>query len=299
MLKISPVLDLNILIVHLVISVFALCLCSLSFVAVLRSKKTPYPTKLLSLGLLIYDSLFIASAIGRKFFSHEEGVVFRQLSHGFQMAALSIIVSMAFERLFVLNWPYVFLRVGTRGRIRKVCIAIIVFSFLQFILYQGIVCYSRGKIVGCGAEMSIYYLMMSIVFSICAIASYVKIFRIIRNRSVGMISLKQYKGTGASLAYLINCAISAVAFVGISIYFAFSVANGTIVMGHVANITDAVYLFNCIGDPLVYVVWFKEVRMEILNMCSKICHCLEPSVEKMRKEVFDIHCYEQTNASDK
>ena len=160
MSNISPVLPFYLLVVHLVISAFVLCLCLLSFAAILRTKKTPYPTKLLSLGLLVYDCLFIISANGGKFFRHEDNFVFRQLSRAFQMAAQLIVLFLAFERLFVLNWPYVFLRVGTRGRIRKVCIAIVILSCLQYILFQGLVCYTRGKFLDCTVELAVYYLLL-------------------------------------------------------------------------------------------------------------------------------------------
>ena len=290
MFDISAVLPLPGLIAHLTVSALTLCLCILSFAAIVRTKKTPYPTKLFSLGLLVYDSLFIISASGGKFFPHEENFVFRQLSRGFQVAALIIVVFMSFERLFVLGWPMVFLRVGTRERIRKVCVTIIILSFLQFILFQGLVCYARGKLLDCKIEIGTYFLVLLVLGYTGSIALYIKIFRIIRNRSVGMgmTSLKENKGTGASFVYLINNVVTGSAYVGLTLYFAFLVANGTATTGQVTNITDAVYLVNCICDPLIYVVWFKEVRMEILNMFSKICCFLKPTVEKMRKEVFNI-----------
>ena len=294
----SPLLPFYLLLGHLVISAFVLCLCLLSFAAILRTKKTPYPTKLLSLGLLVYDCLFIISANGGKFFSHENNFLFRQLSRGFQMAAQLIVLFMAFERLFVLNRPYVFLRVGTRGRIRKVCIAIVILCFLQYILFQGLVCYARGKYVGCVVELAVYYLLICTVALACSAVSYIKIFSIIRNRSVGMVDLKQFKGTGASFVFLLNSAIAYGAYVGLSIYFAFMVANRTILTGQITNMTDVVYLVNCIVDSLIYIFWFKEARMEILNMCSKICHCLKPTVEKMRREVFDINKF-RTVQTDK
>ena len=288
MFDISPVLPFHFLIVYSFISGIALCLCLLSFAAILRTKRTPYPTKILSLGLLVYDCLFIVSANGGKFFAYKENLIFVQLSRGFQMAAQLIVLFMAFERLFVLNWPYVFLRVGTRGRIGKVCVAIIVLAFLQYVLFQGLVCYIRGKVVVCIRERFSYYLLICTINSICSIALYIKIFKIIRNGSVGIVDLKQYKGTVASFVFLLNSAVTLVSFICLSIYFAFMVKNGTNFTGQRTNIIDAAYLLNCIIDPLIYVIWFKEARMEILNMFSKICNCLKPSVEKMRREVFDI-----------
>ena len=289
-MEISPVLPLNMLIAYSVISAFALLLCLWAFPAILRTKKTPYPTKLLSLGLLMYDSLFIVSANVGKLFRHEENFVFRQLSRGFQLAAILIVVFMAFERLYVLNWPYRFLRVGTRGRIRKVCIPIIILSFLQYGLFQGLVCYTRGKFYGCGVELAVYYLVVIVVGYSCAIASYIKIFNIIRNKSLGlgMVSQRENKGTYTSFVYLVSNVVLGCSYVAIISYFTFMATSGNLT-GQVANIFDAVYLLNSIIDPLIYVLWFKEVRMEMLQPISVICHCFKPTVEKMRSEVFNIN----------
>ena len=296
MSAISPVLPFYLLVIFLVISALVLCLCLLSFAAIIRTKRTPYPTKLFSLGLLTYDCLFIVSAIGGKFLSHDENFVFRQLSRGFQMAAQAIVMFMALERLFVLNWPYVFLRVGSKGTIRKVCICIIVACFLQYVLFQGLVCYSRGKFLGCKAELAAYYFFICVFGFTASVASYMKVFSIIRNRSVGE-NLKQFKGTAASFIYLINSAITIGTYIGISIYFAVMVAKGTDFDGMITNMTDAVYLLNCITDPLIFIFWFKEARMEMLNIFSFICRCLKPTVEKMRLEMLQMRY--GTNAAQK
>ena len=84
MFNISPVISFPLFCVHLLLSVIALCLCLVSFVAIIRTKKTPYPTKLFSLGLLIYDCLFIISAFAGKFYAHEENFVFVQLARDFK-----------------------------------------------------------------------------------------------------------------------------------------------------------------------------------------------------------------------
>ena len=81
--------------------------------------------------------------------------------------------------------------------------------------------------------------------------------------------------------------ILACAYISVTIYFAILATNGTLT-GQEANIWDAVYLVNSIIDPLIYVVWFKEVRLEILGAISKVCPCLKPTVEKMRADVFYI-----------
>ena len=299
MLTISPVLPFPMLLAYTAASAIALCLHVISFAAIFRTRTTPYPSKLLSLGLLVYDGLFVISANVGKLFPHEENFAFRHFSRGCQTAAFLIVVFMSFERLFVLNWPNVFLRVGTRGRIRKVCLAIIIISFLQYVLFQGLVCYSRRKIYGCGVELAVYYLFLTITGYTCSISSYIKVFKIIRNKSLGfgMSSLKENKGTYTSFVYLVNNVILGCAYISGAIYFAIMAANGTLT-GQEANILDAVYLVNSIIDPLIYVVWFKEVRMEILSAISKLCPCLKPTVEKMRREVFNISTFQNVQKDE-
>ena len=265
-MEISPVLPLNWLIAYSVISAFALLLCLWAFPAILRSKKTPYPTKLLSLGLLAYDSLFIISSNVSKLFRHEENFAFRQLSRGFQVAGSLIVVFMAFERLFVLNWPYRFLRVGTRGRIRNVCIPIIILCFLQYVLFQGLICYTRGKVYGCGFELAIYYLVLALVGYTSAIGSYIKVFSIIRNKSLGlgMVSQRENKGTYTSFVFLVSNVILGCAYVAIASYFTLLATSGNKLTGQVMNIVDAVYLLNSIIIPHIEFLCKTSIGPQVL-----------------------------------
>ena len=91
MYYISPVISFPLFCVHLLLSVTALCLCLLAFVAIVRTRKTPYPTKLFALVLLVYDCLFIISAFAGKFYEHGENFVSAQLARGFQTAAQFIV----------------------------------------------------------------------------------------------------------------------------------------------------------------------------------------------------------------
>ncbi|KAH3836600.1 hypothetical protein DPMN_109971 [Dreissena polymorpha] len=48
---------------------------------------------------------------------------------------------------------------------------------------------------------------------------------------------------------------------------------------------------NCILDPFVYVLWFRECRMELLKMlagCLPTSPYLQDKIEKMRVEIFCI-----------
>ena len=102
MIQLSPVLPNHLLAVDLSTSLLCLGLCLLSAVALFQTGKTPYPTKLLSLGVLGFDSLFIISSNCGKYLAFENSYIFRQMSRGFIISALCNVGFMFLERLFAL-----------------------------------------------------------------------------------------------------------------------------------------------------------------------------------------------------
>ena len=293
MFQISPVLPNRLFAMYLSTSLLSLGFCLLSITDIYRTKKTPYPTKLLSTGILVYDSLFLVSPNGGKYFDYESSVIFRHLSRGCMSSALFIVGCMALERLFALNWPYVYLRVVIKGRANKVCVAIIVASFLQFVLVRMVGCYTQGKFLYCGGLGSSYYSLVCIGLFLISSASVIKIYRIVRNESTSRIGVKEYKVTVASFLYLLNSVISMTVYFGIALYYTSRVAivEQSKYADEMVNVADFVYLLNCTLDSLVYAFWFKEARLEIMKIFIKLCPRLKPSVERMHMEVFNIVSY--------
>ena len=58
--------------------------------------------------------------------------------------------------------------------------------------------------------------------------------------------------------------------------------------GYNAAIGDIAFSFSCIVDPLIYVMWLKETRLEVLNILKVMCPSLNPAAERMYMEVFNI-----------
>ena len=289
MYDVSPTLPFYLFLSYLAISAIVLAICLLTLVAVYRTKRVPYPTKLLSMGLIAYDCLFIGTAIGGKFVTFEESVTFRFFTRGFQFAAQVIVMFMAIERYFVLNWPYIYMRLGTKRRTRKLCIAIIVVSLLQYLLIRLLLCNARGKTTSCSVQLGIYFALSLIICFTISIAAYAKIFAVIFRSQTKTASLREYKGTRASFLFLFNSTVTLGTYIAIAIYLAVSVATDD--KEHqalVSNLTDFVYVLTCIFDALVYVIWFKEVQMQIVKIFSNICPRLEPVAEEMRIQAFTI-----------
>lgn len=301
MVTVTPVLPVNALVLYYGMSLSAFVFCSVSFVAIKRTKKTPYSTQLLSMGLLVYDCLFLLSASVAKLFTYEESYFIQHFSRGCQIAAQIIVGSMAIERLLVLQWPYVYLRVATNRLTKTVCIIIFILSFLQFFAVRGIVCFAINKPIYCGSIMSYYFISMCVISIVIEVVSYVKVFRIVRRQQGShrqhKISLQQYKGTLATFVYLVNSSISLSLYLGMAVVFAARAARKANANGIMAVIADSVYVINCIIDPLVYVMWFKETRLEVLKMVLHVFPCVrgrlcgfvvKRKIEKMRMEIFNI-----------
>ena len=273
-------------------SFIALVLCFVAFIAMLRTRKTPYSSKLLSLGLLTYDVLFLIVAGVTKLFNLNENMYYlKHVSRGFQVASQLIIFFMALERFLVLSWPYVYLRVMTKKRIRSVCLIIFILSFLQYAGSRLTICYHEyvTKTFYCGTRMAVYMQVLSVLGLFISCIIYLQIYRIITRRGViqgHRFSVTQYKGTATSFMYLLNTVVTQVIYSGL---LAFSLRNqSTVERGYYAALGDTAFTFNCIVDPLIYVVWFKETRLEILNIMKVVCPCLNTAAERMRMEVFNI-----------
>ena len=294
MVQVSPVLPNYLFALYLSTSLLGIGLCLLSIVAIYRTKKTPYPTKLLSIGLKVYNTLFLVSSNGGKFFDFRSALIFRHLCRGFMLAALFIVGFMSLERLFALNWPYIYLRVVKKGRALTACVVITVGSFLQYVLVRVVSCVTQDNFLYCSISQPAYYLSVCIGLLLISSASFIKIYRIIRNKSTSRTGLKEYKGTVISFLYLLNSTISTTIYLGISVYYTYRVATGEqskIYAEELINVIDFIYLCNCILDPLVHTFWFKEARLEIMKVFSKLCPRLKPTVEQMRMEVCSIIPY--------
>ena len=270
MLTFAPVWATGFIITYFGVSFLTLMLCLIVGTAIFRTKKTPYPTRLLCIGLLCYNALFLCCSSATKLFPHEETFLLRHLSRGFQTAAQIIVAFMAFERFLVLNWPYRYLRASKR-LVRNVCICIIVLSFLQYFLIKGLGCYARERYQNCIG--SIYYPVVCALVLISSFAVYAQIYSVIRQKALDM---KQYRGTIAAFMYLVNCSCFLGLYFGLSVYNTHLRAKDETPTGWITQIADVAYVVNCFIDPLIYGLWFKEVRLEILKLVSKVAPGLKP-----------------------
>ena len=284
MLTYAPVWATEYIVLYFVASFMTLLLCIVIFAGIARTKKTPYPTKLLCMGLLCYNCLFLIFACVSKLFPHEESFLLRNLSRGFHTAAQIVVAFMAYERFFVLNWPYLYLKKSKR-LVRNICLSIIVLSFLHFALLKGTVCYARGQYYKC--IMNIYFPVACALVLVTSFAAFIQIYTVIRRKSLAM---RQYRATIVSFMYIMNCTVFMGVYLGLAVYHTFNWASDAapVADGWLFQLLDVIYVANCVIDALIYGLCFREVRLEILKMVAARFPSLEPYVEKMRVDVFVI-----------
>ena len=294
MLTYAPVWATEYIVIYYVASFVTIFLCLVIFAGIARTKKTPYPTKLLCMGLLSYNCLFLIVANVSKLFSHEDSLLLRHLSRGFQTAAKILVAFMAYERFFVLNWPYIYLK-KSKKLIRNVCLSIIALSFLNFALLKGTICYARGQYYKCLGN--IYLPVASALILVSSFAVFTQIYTVIRRKA---LAARQYKATIVSFLYLVNCTVFMGLYLGLSVYSAFVWASDETPVpdGWLHQLSDVIYVVNCITDALIYGLWFREVRLEILKVVAVCFPSLESYVEQMRLDVFAVAVYELKEVSD-
>ena len=291
MFQFNPLMPISLVVLYWCLATAILVLCILSTVAVYRTKKTPYATKLSSLGLLTYNNLFLLTSLVTKLFAYEDVYPLWHISRGCQLASQIIICFMSIERLFVLSWPYMYLRVMTERRTKQICTGVIVFGFLQAALYRGTACYARNKALNCGLVLAIYMISISIILPAVSFICFIKIFKIIR-RSEGkhrpMHNIRQYKGTVASFMVLVNATFNQIIWIGLSVFYFTRTTNGTKDDGLVGTLTDWSNLVNCTVDPLIYVMWFNETRLQLFKMFEGICPFVGPEIDRLKVEIYQL-----------
>ena len=276
---------------HITFAYLALILCCISFFAILRTRRTPYSTRILSIGLLVFDCSFLLCSSSAKLFKYTDIFVVQQAARGFQTSSHVIILGMAMERVFALNWPYIHIKMVTKRRARFICTGVCLFALLQYILVRGLGCYARGKFVDCGMVLQVYFVSVSLILPTLSFICYYKIYRIVRQHASGLslkTSLSQYKGTMVSFIYLINATFTIIVYLGMAVFYTLRTAKGDKEDGVVGFYTDSLNIIDCVVDPLIYVVYFRETRFEILKMFQTFCPFLKSRVENMRIEISNI-----------
>lgn len=256
--------------------------------------------RFLSSGLIFHDTMAVVFFTVRKFCDNNTGhIVLHVFGVGFTFLAYITIGIMSLERLVVFHSPNFYLRNFTATKVKRwVCvlwlISIIIYYFTRYgacyLIVENATIYD---VLGeCNVTSFTLFGLTIIIVIILSLICYAKIFLIVwnevkkseSNKSLNFTStarsLKQYKSTTLVFVYLIAVILTGLAYVLIMLQ--------GLDTKPLRLYLDAVNTCNCLIDPCLYVLWFRECRMEMLKMVSFLLPRLSDNVEKMRLNVFEV-----------
>ncbi|KAH3752702.1 hypothetical protein DPMN_187328 [Dreissena polymorpha] len=299
-----------ILCASVLIGLVSLTSCILAVTILLRTRKVPKSTKNLVTALLVFDCIFVTSSTVRKFIQHP--LLNRSITT-FNMSSLQLAYTtvgmMSIERCLLFYSPMTNMRFYSNKFIMTVTASVWSGELGIFLLVRYGVCYLRFKSIYvftqaqvCNNTVSIYYGILVTIVLLTSMVSYWIIFVTVRQKNSrkdervmsfrSVINLiRGYKNTVLVLVFWVLILVTSLA------YFIIILLTHYMGLGpYIVRLSlDAVSILNCLLDPFLYVLWFKECKLELLNMFSFLGKSVKEKAKLLQYEVFDIVPYE-TNA---
>ena len=288
-------LQLFLIVPYVTIATVAVFLCCVSLLGIVKTKRTVYVIKLFSAGLLVVDIFFLIISSISKFFPYQHVFLLQHVARGLHVTSWIAVVVMSLERLYAINWPYLYIRMATKRRCRAVCVGTYTIGFLQYAIIRGLACYTSQKgAVECTGAFRVYLLLLLVLMPAISFVSYCQLYRIFKQSFQHMSHhrkrISEFRGTWVSFVYMINTFICSLVYLVSGVHIVVSGIN-TYHHGRLGMITDFISLVRCFVDPLVYIIWYRETRLQLLKVAQSCFPGIEPKVKKMQVEIFNIQTY--------
>lgn len=250
--------------------------------------------RFLSSGLITYDILAVSFFTVRKFIAdHSLNILTQVIGVSFCFNAFITIGLMSLERYILFRCPNFYIRHFTCRRVKSATCLIWLASFTLYFYVRFGVCfmYSGGStlhdVIGkCNQVTFTMYFCTIFVVLVISFICYWKIFRIVKSdhsiHNLNTHSLRQYRSSSLVFVYIITITLTCIGYI-ITI-----ASNLERVALRLSN--DFVNTFNSMVDPFVYILWYRECRMEMMKLflCGNRSTRWNKRLEKMRIEIFDV-----------
>lgn len=261
---------------------------AVSLFALNRTRHTPKTARFLASGLLVFDSGTTLTYTVRKLVS-EPGFnrYINILGTGWSLLAYLQIGTMCVERLLVFQWPNFYLRSVSFKKVRVICLLVWLSYFVAWIVATGrcTFIYCTDEADECFNESIIGFVMVICPASVLVSSiSLIKIASLIRKQKAKFQNspsvIRNYKSTFVVFLCFINYIFTTLVY---------GILAGT-VKGNLERriVMDGLMTVNGLLDTLVYVLWYKECRLEFIKMASKTFPSLNKKIDKMKLSIFDI-----------
>lgn len=303
--------------VKIALTCFAVCVTLfqiLSIGVIRNARRTPANFRLLSLGLIVIDGIFIWCIWARVWFASTPMQVFiDRTCFAVGVIQFNTISLMTFERYMLFTDHRRFIKYfHPRNNKRIACLFWISLAALYVMLRMSVCTAVVGEVQENGpcykysgqAVATVSFLAVAASVLAC-----IRIFLVIREKKRSMKNHLTAKGEfnpsavqsygsknderSSYLVFLYTFS-SVMGMLGLAAYFvrAHPGTGDTYFLGALG-----VMLVSAILDACLYVFWFKECRMQLLKMCACCSSKVQRKVDTMRIEIYDIVTATQSGSS--
>lgn len=279
---------------NVLVSIPILVFNGFSLIAINRTSHIPRTAKYLSSTLLVFDFVAVFMYTVRKLIDDGKyNLMVQFLAIGWSFVAYFNIAVMSLERLVVFQWPNYYLREFSFFKFRNMCFALWTTYIMAYTSWV-VTCFAIFRIEATIRKCydNVIYSFILGTFPLSAIIPCTclsKITFLIQKQSKKISTLPNYKSTATVFMCGLNCLITAIFYAVILIVTVTDNKERRVYM-------DIVMIANCFTDTCVYVLWYKECRLQMLKIMAKMFPSLGKGIEKMRIEIFDIQTYSSNSA---
>ena len=282
------------------LGVIILIFNGISLVALNRTRQTPQTARFLSSALLVFDFLTTFFFQVRKFaVTFQYSLMLQFIGNGWSFLAYVDVAIMSIERLIIFQWPNFYLRRVSFRAFRNASLILWILYLGSWTSGIGYCLFSNGdndRAMGECSDvvMTFYVLLTCPVSTILSAICFVKIVSIIRKQTSKVMgkrkSFKNHKSTIVVFMCLTNYIVTSICYAIIMFVTINDNVQRRIFM-------DLLMMVNGLMDTCVYVLWYKECRLELLKMGATLFPSLNTRIEAMRRSVFDVMSYGSSTAT--
>lgn len=287
----------------LCVGLVALVLSSTAIIVLRRTRRIPVAAKFLTTGLLMFDFMYLITVSLRKFITIPlYNTTLQVLSTTVLQLAYTTVTLMSLERFLMFYKPMKYMKICTERLVYITASIIWTVTVTVFLMVRYAVCYSifesenvfieAGK---CNQIVTIYYsVLVTLVLGISTVC-YWNIFNIVKKQlercertAVTFAStvnvLRTYKSTSLVLVYLLVIISTSLTYAIIIVFIRYM----NLGIDSVRLSLETCSIVNCMIDPFLYVLWFKESQMEVCKLLARFSKKFQKKADDMKYEVFDI-----------
>lgn len=223
---------------------------------IIKCRGPPKFAKFLSCGLITFETVMLLAVTIYRFVPEQNSMndVFRNIGMTSSILSNVTVGMMSVDRLFMVAFPLKYYRISIVTSKKRIYVIVTwVFVAVLFFGVRNIVC-GLVTLHRCLRYMFMIYIAVTTLVIILSALCYIKVYMTLR---FGKCRHRKSPTTNLLFLYLVPTVIT----------LFFLVVSALSSNRHIFDITLPVILgLNCIFDPLLYVFWFKECQILILDL---------------------------------